>query len=76
MSVPTLTRAPVLAATGQTAEAIKVAESGFADHMILGDELAMAHPATHVANQAYALAELDLRTLLEIAGRSHGRRRC
>jgi DNA-binding CsgD family transcriptional regulator len=55
--VRAITRAPVLAIMGRTAEAVKVAESGFADHLALGDELAIAHPATHILNQAYALAE-------------------
>jgi DNA-binding CsgD family transcriptional regulator len=55
--VRAITRAPVLAALGRTGEAVSVAESGFADHMLLGDELAIAHPATHIVNQAYALAE-------------------
>jgi hypothetical protein len=55
--VRAIVRAPVLAATGSTEEAVKTAETGFADHMILGDELAVAHPATHIVNQAYALAE-------------------
>jgi DNA-binding CsgD family transcriptional regulator len=55
--VRAIVRAPVLAAMGRTAEAINVAETGFAEHMALGDELAIAHPATHIVNQAYALAE-------------------
>jgi DNA-binding CsgD family transcriptional regulator len=46
-----------LAATGRTAEAVKVAEAGFTDHAALGDELAIAHPATHVINQVFALTE-------------------
>jgi DNA-binding NarL/FixJ family response regulator len=55
--VRAIVAAPVLAAMGRTAEAVTVAETGFADHMLLGDELAIAHPATHIVNQAYALAE-------------------
>jgi DNA-binding CsgD family transcriptional regulator len=55
--VRAIVRAPVLAAMGRTAEAVNVAETGFAEHMALGDELAIAHPATHIVNQAYALAE-------------------
>jgi DNA-binding CsgD family transcriptional regulator len=55
--VRAITRATVLAAMGRTVEAVKIAETGFADHMVLGDELAIAHPATHIVNQAYALAE-------------------
>ncbi len=49
--------APALAATGRTAEACRVAESGYADHVTLGDELAIAHPAMHVVNQVFALTE-------------------
>jgi DNA-binding CsgD family transcriptional regulator len=49
--------APALAATGRTAEAVRVAEDGFADHTALGDELAIAHPAMHIVNQAFALTE-------------------
>src|SRR5205823_13779514 len=55
--VRAIVRAPVLAAMGRTADAVHAAETGFADHMVLGDELAVAHPATHIVNQAYALAE-------------------
>jgi DNA-binding NarL/FixJ family response regulator len=49
--------AVALAATGRTAEAVSVAEAGFADHVALGDELAIAHPATHIVNQVFALTE-------------------
>jgi DNA-binding CsgD family transcriptional regulator len=49
--------APALAMTGRTAEAVKVAEAGYADHVALGDELAIAHPAMHLVNQAFALTE-------------------
>jgi len=49
--------APALAATGRTAEAVSVAEAGFADHSALGDELAIAHPAMHIVNQVFALTE-------------------
>jgi DNA-binding CsgD family transcriptional regulator len=49
--------APALALTGRTAEAVKVAEAGYADHVALGDELAIAHPAMHLVNQVFALAE-------------------
>jgi DNA-binding CsgD family transcriptional regulator len=55
--VRAIVKAPVLAAMGRTAEAVMVAETGFADHLTLGDELAIAHPATHIVNQAFALAE-------------------
>jgi len=46
-----------VATTGRTAEAVKVAEAGFTDHAALGDELAIAHPATHIINQVFALTE-------------------
>ena len=49
--------AVALAATGRTADAVTTAESGFADHTALGDELAIAHPATHIINQVFALTE-------------------
>jgi len=49
--------APALALTGRTAEAVNVAEAGYADHVALGDELAIAHPAMHLVNQVFALAE-------------------
>ena len=48
---------PALALGGRTAEAIRVAETGFADHVALGDELAIAHPAMHLVNQVFALTE-------------------
>jgi len=49
--------APALAVTGRTAEAVKAAEDGYADHVALGDELAIAHPAMHLVNQVFALTE-------------------
>jgi len=49
--------APALAMAGQTTEAVRAAEAGFADHVALGDELAIAHPAMHVVNQVFALTE-------------------
>jgi DNA-binding CsgD family transcriptional regulator len=55
--VRAIAAAPALALTGQTAEALKVAEAGYADHVALGDELAIAHPAMHLVNQVFALAE-------------------
>lgn len=48
---------PALAAVGRTAEAVNVAVAGYADHVALGDELAIAHPATHIINQVFALTE-------------------
>ena len=41
----------------EAADAVTTAESGFAEHTALGDELAIAHPATHVINQVFALTE-------------------
>jgi len=55
--VRAIAAAPALAVTGRTAEALRVAESGYADHIALGDELAIAHPAMHIVNQVFALAE-------------------
>jgi DNA-binding CsgD family transcriptional regulator len=49
--------AVALATTGRTAEAVAVAETGYTDHVALGDELAIAHPATHIVNQVFALTE-------------------
>jgi DNA-binding CsgD family transcriptional regulator len=49
--------APALALTGLTADAVKAAEAGFADHVALGEELAIAHPAMHMVNQVFALTE-------------------
>ena len=46
-----------LATAGRTAEAVGVAEAGYADHVALGDELAIAHPAMHIVNQVFALTE-------------------
>ena|SRR5215469_2868503 len=49
--------APALALIGRTAEAVRVAEAGHADHVALGGEPAIAHPAMHLVNQAFALSE-------------------
>src|SRR6516164_9249089 len=49
--------APALAMTGRTTEAVREAEDGYADHVALGDELAIAHPAMHIVNQVFALSE-------------------
>jgi DNA-binding CsgD family transcriptional regulator len=49
--------APALAAAGRTAEAVRVAEAGYADHVALGEEPAIAHPAMHIVNQVFALTE-------------------
>ncbi|HEX2322057.1 MAG TPA: LuxR C-terminal-related transcriptional regulator [Streptosporangiaceae bacterium] len=55
--VRAIVEAVALAVNGRTTEAVAVAEAGFADHTALGDELAIAHPATHVINQVFALTE-------------------
>lgn len=70
---------PALACAGRTAEALSVAEAGFADHMTLDDEIAIAHPGTHIINQVFSLteagkleeAELVARTGSEIAAAEH-----
>ena len=49
--------APALAAAGRTAEAVRVAEAGYTDHVALGEEPAIAHPAMHIVNQVFALTE-------------------
>src|SRR6516162_8137413 len=49
--------APALAMAGRTAEAVRVGEAGYTDHVALGDELAIAHPAMHIVNQVFALSE-------------------
>jgi DNA-binding CsgD family transcriptional regulator/tetratricopeptide (TPR) repeat protein len=49
--------AVALAMAGRTAEAVALAEVSYADHVALGDELAIAHPATHIVNQVFALTE-------------------
>jgi len=46
-----------LATAGQTAEAAALARAGHADHLALGDEPAIAHPAMHVVNEVFALTE-------------------
>jgi ATP/maltotriose-dependent transcriptional regulator MalT len=56
--VRAIAAAPALALTGRTAEAVKTAEAGYADHVALGDELAIAHPAMHLVNQVFALTEV------------------
>src|SRR5262249_47382021 len=55
--VRAIAAAPALALTGRTAQAVRVAEAGYADHLALGDELAIAHPAMHLVNQVFALTE-------------------
>jgi DNA-binding CsgD family transcriptional regulator len=55
--VRAIAAAPALAAAGRTAEALSVAKAGYADHVALGDELGIAHPAMHIVNQVFALTE-------------------
>jgi DNA-binding CsgD family transcriptional regulator len=55
--VRAIAAAPALALTGRTADAVQTAQAGHADHLALGDELAIAHPAMHLVNQAFALTE-------------------
>ena len=49
--------AVALATTGRTAQAVTVAEEGFADHLALGDGLALAHPATHIVHPGFPLTD-------------------
>jgi DNA-binding CsgD family transcriptional regulator len=56
-AVRAIVLSPALACAGRTTEAVEVAEAGFVDHTDLGDELAIAHPGTHVVNQVFALTE-------------------
>ena len=46
-----------LAAVGRFETAVSVTREGFAAHMELGEQLAIAHPGTHLITQAYALAQ-------------------
>jgi hypothetical protein len=52
--------AVAMASAGQTAEAVALGRVGHADHVALGDEPAIAHPAMHVVNQVFALTEAGL----------------
>jgi ATP/maltotriose-dependent transcriptional regulator MalT len=52
-----ITLGPTLASVGRTAEGIEVAAAGYREHLALDDPLGLAHPGTHVVNQAYALVE-------------------
>jgi DNA-binding CsgD family transcriptional regulator len=36
---------------------VDLAQAGYAEHVALGDELAIAHPAMHIVNQVFALTE-------------------
>jgi len=59
-----------LATAGRTAEAVGVAKTGYADHVALGDELAIAHPAMHLVNQVFALTEAGRLTEAERLARA------
>lgn len=50
-------RSPALALVGRPEEAIDVAKVGFADHLALAQPVGLAHPGTHVVNQAFGLIE-------------------
>jgi DNA-binding NarL/FixJ family response regulator len=68
--VRAIAAAPALAVTGRTADAIKAAEVGYADHVALGEELAIAHPAMHLVNQVFALTEAGQLTQAERLARA------
>jgi DNA-binding CsgD family transcriptional regulator/tetratricopeptide (TPR) repeat protein len=55
--VRAIVEAVALAVSGRTTDAVAAAEAGYAGHAALGDELAIAHPATHIINQVFALTE-------------------
>ena len=55
--VRALILAPALTAVGRCGEAVTVAERGFAEHLELGDQLAIAHPGSHIVAQAFALTD-------------------
>ena len=59
--------AVALATAGRTAEAVALAQASYADHVALGDELAIAHPATHIVNQVFALTEARLAEAEQLA---------
>jgi len=56
-AVRAIAGAVALASAGRTAEALALARAGHADHVALGDEPGIAHPAMHVVNQVFALTE-------------------
>lgn len=68
--VRAIVEAVALAVSGRTADAVAAAEAGFADHTTLGDELAIAHPATHLINQVFALTEAGRLTEAEQLARA------
>jgi DNA-binding CsgD family transcriptional regulator len=56
-TVRAIALSPALACAGRTTEAVDVAKAGFLDHTQLGDELAIAHPGTHIVNQVFSLTD-------------------
>ena len=50
-------RSTALALVGRPLEAIEVAERAFAEHLALAEPAGLAHPGTHVVNQAFGLIE-------------------
>jgi DNA-binding CsgD family transcriptional regulator len=69
-AVRAIAGAVALAAAGQTANAVALARAGHADHVALGDEPAIAHPAMHIVNQVYALTEAGRLAEAERAARA------
>lgn len=48
---------PSLASVGRTSEAIATSAAAFEEHLKLADPLGLAHPGTHLVNQAFSLVE-------------------
>ena len=55
--VRALVLAPALTAVGRCDEAVRVAERGFEQHVALPDQLALAHPGSHIVAQVFALTD-------------------
>ena len=55
--VRAIAAAPALAVSGRITDAVNAAKAGYADHVTVGEELAIAHPAMHLVNQVFALTE-------------------
>ena len=56
--VRSIPEAPALAVVGRSAEALSMARRAFEEHSRLGDDVAIAHPGTHIVTQVFALADL------------------
>jgi len=69
-AVRAIAGAVALASAGRTAEALALARDGHADHVALGDEPGIAHPAMHVVNQVFALTEAGRLAEAEQVGRA------